>query len=145
MLTLLCNAQFYHQHPEAIPSFSWKGKCTDGATLAAKEPCPEVWPTSGWSDQPDILPVVTTPVILAHLLQTGKAMSRDTVQLTQKSLERGHDFFFGGYVHDVKVCKAGAKFYVQSKCWASQHEHMEYAQRVVLSEVQQSDDPGMEE
>ena len=71
MLALLCSAQFYHQRPEGIPSSSWKRKCTDDATLAAKEPCPEVWPTSGWSDQPDILPVVT---ILAHLLQTGKAI-----------------------------------------------------------------------
>ena len=95
MLTLLCSAQFYHQHPEAIPSSSRKRKCTDGATLAAKEPCPEVWPTPGWSDQPDILPVVMMLVILAHLLQTGKAMSRDTVQLTQKSYERDHDFFGG--------------------------------------------------
>ena len=74
MLALLCSAQFYHQHPEGIPSLSRKRKGTDGATLAAKEPCPEVWPTSGWSDQPDILPVVTTPVILAQLLQTGKAI-----------------------------------------------------------------------
>ena len=71
MLALLCSAQFYHQRPEGIPLSSWKRKCTDDATLAAKEPCPEVWPTSGWSDQPDILPVVT---ILAHLLQTGKAI-----------------------------------------------------------------------
>ena len=69
-------------------------------------------------------------------------MSRDTVPLTQKSLEHGHEFFFGGYVHDVKVCKACAKFYVQSECWESQH--VEYAQKVVLSEVQQLNDPGME-
>ena len=49
-----------------------------------------------------------------HLLQTGKAVSLDTVQLTQKSLERGHELFFGGYVYGVKVCQAGAKFYVES-------------------------------
>ena len=47
-------------------------------------------------------------------------------------------------MHDVKVCKACAKFYVQSECWASQHKHMEYTQKVVLSEVQQLNDPGME-
>ena len=79
-----------------------------------------------------------TPVIPAHLLQTGKAVSSDTVQLTQKSLERGHDFYFWGYVHDVKVCNFQSKFYVESKCWASQRKHMEYIQKIVLSEVQQS-------
>ena len=71
-------------------------------------------------------------------------MSCDIVQLTRKSLERGHEFFFGGYVHDVKVCKACAKFDVQSECWASQHKHLESAQKVVLSEVQQLNDPGTE-
>ena len=95
------------------------------------ESCSGTWPTSGGSDCPDTFPVVTTPVILAHLLQTGKAVSSDAVQLTLKSLERGHDFYFWGYVHDVKVCNS------DSKCWASQHKHMEYTQNIVLSEVQQ--------
>ena len=77
-------------------------------------------------------------MILAHLLQTGKAVSSDSVQLTQKSLERGHDFYFLGYVHDVKVCNSESKVYVESKCWESQRKHMEYIQKFVLSEVQQS-------
>ena len=77
-------------------------------------------------------------MILAHLLQTGKAVSSDSVQLTQKSLERGHDFYFLGCVHDVKVCNSESKVYVESKCWESQRKHMEYIQKFVLSEVQQS-------
>ena len=68
-------------------------------------------------------------------------MSSDTVRLTQKSLDRGHDFYFWGYVHDVKVCQGDAKFYVESKCWASQRKHMEYTQKIVLSEMQQSEHP----
>ena len=61
-------------------------------TAASSQP----WPLTGWSDQPDQFPVVTTAVILAHLLQTGKYVSNDTVQLTQKSLDRGHGFFLLG-------------------------------------------------
>ena len=41
-------------------------------------------------------------------------------------------------MHDVKVCNSESKFYVESKCWASQRKHMEYIQKIVLSEVQQS-------
>ena len=46
-------------------------------------------------------------------------------------------------MHDVKVCQAGANFYVESKCWASQCKHLEYTQKIVLSEVQQSNTAGM--
>ena len=112
-----CVLTFYHRRPKAVRTSSWKHRCPDSATPAASESCSETWPTSGWSDRPDTLPIVTTPVILAHLLQTGKVVSSDTVQLTQKSLERGHDFYFWGYVHDVKVCNSESKFYVESKCW----------------------------
>ena len=36
------------------------------------------------------------------------------------------------------VCNSNSNFYVESKCWASQHKHTEYTQNIVLSEVQKS-------
>ena len=94
VLNLWYRAEFYHRRPEAVPTSSRKCRCPDSATPAASESCSKTWPTSGWSDRPDTLPIVTTPVILAYLLQTGKAVFSDTVQLMQKSRERGHDFYF---------------------------------------------------
>ena len=61
---------------------------------------------------------------------TSMAASSDTVQFTQKSLERGYDFYFLGYVHDVNVCNSDSKCYVKSKCWASLQKHMEYTQKL---------------
>ena len=38
-------------------------------------------------------------------MRTGKQVSTsgEDVALVQKPLQRGHDFFYGGYVHDVQV------------------------------------------
>ena len=48
------------------------------------------------------------------------------------------DFNFWGCVHDVKACNSNLKFYVESKCWASQRKHTEYTQNIVVSKMQKS-------
>jgi len=48
--------------------------------------------------------------------------------------EKGHDFFFGGYLHKVKICKESGMWYIQSKYWASQRKTVKYNQKVVISE-----------
>ena len=81
--------------------------------------------------------------------KTGKVLSGqssdDTIIVSQKPLQRGHDFFFGGYVHDVFVCRyESSAVYVKSKCWASQKKNTKYTQRLVLSEMPcvEGDDTG---
>ena len=81
--------------------------------------------------------------------KTGKVLSGqssdDTIIVSQKPLRRGHDFFFGGYVHDVFVCRSeSSAVYVKSKCWASQKKNTKYTQRLVLSEMPcvEGDDTG---
>ena len=86
VLTWWYRPRFYHWRSETVPTTSRKCRCPDSETPAASESCSKTWPTSGWSDHPDTLPIVMTPMILANLLQTGKAVSIDTVQLTQNHL-----------------------------------------------------------
>ncbi len=37
----------------------------------------------------------------------------DSIVVAQKPLRRGHDFFFGGYVHDVCICPSESSVYVK--------------------------------
>ena len=95
-----------------------------------------VWPTSGtgWSVKAVDLPAINDTHILDHLLKTGKAVpGQDRVVVTQKPLRRGYDFFWGGYVHDVRVHSGrDGRVCVEGKCWASQRMNMKYSQKIVF-------------
>ena len=69
---------------------------------------------SGWQYSPQFFPVISSEVILDHLLKTGKNIpnSKDTV-VTQKLLKRRYEFFFWGHVHLVELQHSGVWF-VQS-------------------------------
>ena len=50
------------------------------------------------------LPRVSVAKVLDHLLWNGKG-SKDDVTVVQKPLGRGHEFFFAGYVYDVRAAR----------------------------------------
>lgn len=60
------------------------------------------------------------------------------VVMVRRPLERGNEFFFGGYVHDVSVSTVNADTYVLSKCWSSQHKSTKYEQKLVLQDTSPS-------
>ena len=135
-------AQFYYDNPAAAKTkrTSKYAASAESESLSASAGNKFQWPSSNWSTDIALLPKVTTEVILGHLLKTGKSTpGDDTVILVQKPLTRGYDFYFGGYIHDVKVCKVDDNTVcVQSLCWASQKKTQKYQQRVSLKEVQSS-------
>ena len=102
-------------------------------------PCPFVFPSDGWLTDCSVCPEVTSATILSLLLRTGKSTSSestdsDEVRVVQKPLRRGHEFFFHGYVHDVKFSfkKDSHLAFIKSKCFASQKKSTIYSQNLVL-------------
>ena len=82
------------------------------------------------------MPTINADLIFLHLLKTGKSVpGEDKVVVAQKPLRRGYDFFWGGYVHDIKYFQEDASpalIYIEAKCWASQKKTTKYSQRIVL-------------
>ena len=94
-----------------------------------------MWPSSGWSNSPERFPIVSSTVLLNHLMKTGKCIpgSKDMV-VVQKPLKRGYrgyDFFWG-YIHQVELQLVDGIWYVQSQCWASQRKSTKYHQKLTL-------------
>ena len=52
--------------------------------------------------------------------------------VVQKPLKRGYDFFFWGYIHQVKLQQVDRIWYVQSQCWDSQRKSTNYHQKLTL-------------
>ena len=95
-----------------------------------------MWPLSGWSNSPEHFPIVSSTVLLNHLMKTAKCIpgSKDMV-VVQKSLKRryrGYDFFFWGYIDQVELQLVDGIWYVQSQCWASQCKSTKYHQKLTL-------------
>ena len=105
------------------------------------------FPTSGWSSRTDDLPKVTVATVVGHLVKTGKAVpnvqGEDEITVVQKPLERGHAFFFDGYVHDVAVHGDKEHVFAKSKCWASQRKAVKYHQQVVFTPADEDSDDGV--
>ena len=73
---------------------------------------------------------------------SGRGADAEVV-LVQKSLRRGHEFFYEGYVHDVAVARdeRGGLVFVRFKCWASQKKSITYKQSLVLEEKDEGCQP----
>ena len=61
------------------------------------------------------------------------------------------NFFLGGYIHDVLVCRPNtnrdlSQVFVKSKCWASQKKSKKYTQKIIFQPEKretQDDDPAV--
>ena len=115
--------------------------------------CPEScftcqgFPQSGWSDRVAHLPSVHVGVILDYLqhrqLSTeskgGEPHLNTTVGITQKPLNRGYQFFYWSYVHNMRVVApppapgCPSQYYVKAECWASQKKASKYSQKLLLT------------
>ena len=95
---------------------------------------------AGPPDRPK-LPRVTASTILSHLLLTGKQVrtSESHVLIIRKPLDRGHELYFGGYIHDVSVCCVEAEIFIEAKCWATQKKSTKYSLRLVFTDDAKND------
>eukprot|EP00117_Sycon_ciliatum_P012417 scpid103773/ scgid0985/ len=111
------------------------------APVATRTPAP-VFPDSGWTQDRSKLPRVTASTILSHLLLTGKQVrtseSHD-VLIIKRPLDRGHELYFGGYIHDVSVCCVEAEIFIEAKCWATQKKSTKYSLRLVFTDDAKND------
>ena len=83
--------KFYQENSEA------GGKGKSYSCKSSHNPCIiRSWPASGWQDSPECFPVISSTVILRHLLKTGKQIpgSEDTV-VVQKPLKEAMSFSCG--------------------------------------------------
>ena len=144
-LLSLCfpRALFYHNNPDAAKTKAAAERlCQEDGRKACVSRTPEPsFPTSGWTSDTSSIPAITAATVPGHLANTGKVFSssssanNDSILVCQKPLKRGIDFFFGGYIHDVLVCRSASSTFVKSKCWASQRKNTKYNQRLLLSEL----------
>eukprot|EP00117_Sycon_ciliatum_P002283 scpid62346/ scgid1957/ len=139
---LLERAVFYKNNPDAPrtrPSVTNADSRAVAAEETAKAPC---FPASGWSHDPSSFPAVTTSTFIEHMLKSGKSVQCGGddagVVMVWRPLERGNEFFFGGYVHDVSVATSDMNSFVVGKCWASQHKTTKYCQKLVLATAPES-------
>ena len=130
-------ALFYKSNPEAPMS---KRSTRDAAPVATRTPAP-VFPDSGWTQDRSKLPRVTASTILSHLLLTGKQVrtSESHVFIIRKPLDRGHELYFGGYIHNVSVCCVEAEIFIEAKCWATQKKSTKYSLRLVFTDDAKND------
>ena len=124
-----CRAIFYSQNPDAAktkkPALAEDGAAAPLPASSRNFGASSPFPAEGWLSEASLLPVGAATTVLGHLMKTGKLPSGDELTVVQKLLNRGHQFFFGGYVQDVLVCRTNtnrnlSQVSVKSKCWASQ-------------------------
>lgn len=129
----VCSALFYKHHPDAAKT---KKGSTSSVSASSGPAFVPAFPTSGWSSDSSLFPTVTATTMLAHLIRTGKSVSSETgddgVVLVKKPVDRAHEFFFGGYVHDVAACRVNADTFVKSKCFAPHRNNVTYDQQLHL-------------
>ena len=104
-------AIFYSKNPDAArtkASVSKKGDEQQGKASDVK------FPDEGWASERRALPNVNIDTVILHLCKTGKFINRDEVVISQKLLQRSHEFFFNTYVHDVQVATVDKRCYVRS-------------------------------
>ena len=119
---------------------------------------PALWPSpscftcqgflqSGWSDHVAYLPSVHVGIILDYLqhrqLSTESKGAEPhlnaTVTITQKPLNRGYQFFYWSYVHNMHVAAPSpapgspSQYFVKAECWASQKKSSKYNQKLLLT------------
>ena len=87
-------ARFYQQNSEATGkgnSFVESSNKCNGKSQTGTH----VWPLRGWLNSPERFPIVSSMVLLNHLMRTGKCapVLKDMV-VVQKPLKRGYDLFF---------------------------------------------------
>ena len=93
-------AIFYSRNDDAAKTKAAvkKGEVGTGSSMTLRRASyQELFPIQGWISKPSELPVVTAATVLGHLMRTGKSVcsSNDgsVVNIVQKPLTRGHDFF----------------------------------------------------
>ncbi len=105
------------------------------------------FPQSGWSDRVAHLPSVHVGVILDYLqhrqLSTESKGAEPhlnaTAGITQKPLNRGYQFFYWSYVHNMRVAAPSpapgspSQHFVMAECWASQKKSAKYYQKLLLT------------
>ena len=138
--SLVERALFYSTHPYAATTK--RSTIASGSSSSWCSGTRPEFPLSGWSSSAKGLPSVSVSTILEHLLRTGKCESADEVTVVQKPLRRGQDFFFAGYIHDVKVAREKGSVFITSKCWASQKKSQKYEQRLAFTESHAQDAQG---
>ena len=89
--------------------------------------------------------------MLWHMLHTRKSLTVESeetsdagVVLARKPVESAHNFFFRGYIHDLAVCRIGARLFVRSKSYASQRKNTGYEQKIILDEDDSVQAPGVQ-
>ena len=105
------------------------------------------FPQSGWSDRVAHLPSVHVDVIIDYLqhrqLSTESKGAEPhlnaTAGITQKPLNRGYQFFYWSYVHNMRVAAPSpapgspSQHFVMAECWASQKKSAKYNQKLLLT------------
>ena len=105
------------------------------------------FPQSGWSDHVAHLSSVHVGAILDYLqhrqLSTEskgpEAHLNATASSTQKPLNRGYQFFYWSYAHNMRVAAPSpapgspSQYFVKAECWASQKKSSKYNQKLLLT------------